>query len=102
MVHYTLLESIQRCDFYDMSISVELFDENDTTESWNDCENRYETLHLTDSGDTNITEDAGNTSNTNYEFCFDQKKRMKKRKERTPRKKYSETATHPKFDKNIF
>ena len=33
MVHYTLLESIQRCDFYDMSINVKLFDKNNTTES---------------------------------------------------------------------
>ena len=28
------------------------------------CKNRYETLHLTDSGDANITEDTGNTSST--------------------------------------
>ena len=48
------------------------------------CENRYETLYLTDSGDANITEGTGNTSNADDEFCFDKKKRMRKRKERTP------------------
>ena len=54
------------------------------------CENRHETLYLTNSGYANITEDTG------------KKKRMRKRKERTPRKKYPEPATKPKFNKNIF
>ena len=49
------------------------------------CKNRYETLNLTDSGDVNIS-----TSSTDGEFCFDKKKRMRKRKECTPRKKQPE------------
>ena len=59
-------------------------------------------MYLTDSSYANITEDTGNTSSTDDEFCFDKKKRMRKRKERTPREKYPEIAIQPKFDKNIF
>ena len=36
-----------------------------------------------------------------FSLCFDKKKRLRKRKVRT-RKKCPETATQPKFDKNIF
>ena len=52
------------------------------------CENRYETLYLTDSSHPNIIENTGNTSSINDDFCFDKKKRMRKRKELTPRKKH--------------
>ena len=38
------------------------------------CENRYETLYLTDSDDANVTEDTGNTSSIDDECCFDQRK----------------------------
>ena len=44
------------------------------------CENRYATLYLMDSGDANITEDTDNTNSTDDNFCFDNKKRMRKRK----------------------
>ena len=44
------------------------------------CENRYATLYLMDSGDANITEDTDNTSSTDDNFCFDNKKRTRKRK----------------------
>ena len=47
------------------------------------CKNSYETLYLTDSGDTNITEDTGSTSCTDDKFCVDKKKKMRKRKKRT-------------------
>ena len=60
------------------------------------CKNRYETLHLTDSGDANITEDTGNTSSTDDKGCFDKKKRMRKKKERTTRRKYPEPGTYHK------
>ena len=60
------------------------------------CKNRYETLHLTDSGDANITEDTGNTSSTDDKGCFDKKKRMRKKKERTTRRKYPEPVTYHK------
>ena len=43
-----------------------------------------------------------NTSSTNDECCFDKKKKMRKRKERTPKKNYPETITQRKFNKNIF
>ena len=43
----------------------------------------------------------GNTSSTDDEFCFD-KKKMRKRKECRPRKKYPEPVTKPKFDENVF
>ena len=43
------------------------------------CENHYETLHLTDSGDANITEDTGNTSSIDNEFCFDEKNEKEER-----------------------
>ena len=55
--------------------------------------NRYETLYLKDSGDANITEDTGNTSSTDDECYFDKKKSMRKRKERTSRRKYPEPVT---------
>ena len=59
------------------------------------CENRYETLYLTDSGDANITEDTGNTSSTYGEFCFDKKKM---RKERTyAKREKSRTINETKF-----
>ena len=67
------------------------------------CKNRYETLYLTDSGDANITEDIGNTSSTDDECCFDKKKRIRKRKERTSRRKYPEPVTchkHPNSNSN--
>ena len=66
------------------------------------CENHYETLYLTFSGDVDITEDTGNTSITDDEFYFVKRKRMRKRKERTPRKRLPETATQATFDKNKF
>ena len=49
------------------------------------CENRYETLYLTKSGDSNI-----NTSSTDDEYCFDKNKRMRNRKECAPRMKCPE------------
>ena len=66
------------------------------------CENCYETLYLTDSGDANITEDTRSTSSTDDKFCFDKKKRLRKRKELTPRKEYPAPASNSKFDKNMF
>ena len=60
------------------------------------CKDRYETLYLTDSDDANITEDTVNTSSTDDKCCFDKKERMRKRKERTSRKKYHEPATYQK------
>ena len=64
------------------------------------CKNRYETLYLTDSGDANVTEDTGIASSTDDKFCFDKKKRLRKRKELTPRKEYPAPASNSKFDKN--
>ena len=66
------------------------------------CEKRYETLYLLDSGHGNITERTDGTSIADEEFCFDKKKRMRKGKQCTPRKKYPKPTTEPKFDKNIF
>ena len=66
------------------------------------CEKRYETLYLLDSGHGNITERTDGTSIADEEFCFDKKKRMRKGKQCTPRKKYPKPTTQPKFDKNIF
>ena len=43
-----------------------------------------------------------NTRSTNDECCFDKKKTTRKRKERIPKKKYPETISQRKFDKNIF
>ena len=37
-----------------------------------------------------------------HEFCFVKNKMMRKRKECATRKKHSETATKPKFDKKQF
>ena len=66
------------------------------------CEKRYETLYLLDSGHGNITERTDGTSIADEEFCFDKKKRMRKGKQCTSRKKYPKPTTQPKFDKNIF
>ena len=43
------------------------------------CKNRYETFYLTDSDDTNITEDTGNKSNIDDDRCFDKKNDKKER-----------------------
>ena len=50
-------------------------------------------MYVTDSDDANITEDTGNKS-IDDDCCFDKKKRMRKRKERTPRNKYPEPVTY--------
>ena len=56
--------------------------------------NRYETLYLTDSDDSNITGETGNKSSIDDDCCFDKKKRMRKRKKLTPRNKYPEPVTY--------
>ena len=43
-----------------------------------------------------------NTRSTNDECCFDKKKKTRKRKEHIPKKKYPETISQRKFDKNVF
>ena len=55
------------------------------------------TLYLTDRSHPNIIENTGNTSSTNDEFCFDKKKRMRKRKEPTRRKKHMQKCNTTKI-----
>ena len=55
------------------------------------------TLYLTDRSHPNIIENTGNTSSTNDEFCFDKKKRMRKRKELTRRKKHMQKCNTTKI-----
>ena len=61
---------------------------NEKLRAETNCENGYETLYLTDSGDVNI-----NTSSTDDEFCFDKKKRMRKRKQCTPKLQHNQNLT---------
>ena len=65
------------------------------------CENCYKTLYLMDSGNANITEVEGNTSSTDDKFCFNKKKRTRKRKEFMLRKKYPEPAMQLASHKHI-
>ena len=59
------------------------------------CKNRYETLYLTNSQDANITEDTGNRSSTNDEFCFDKKKRNEREERTYAKKEISSTCSIP-------
>ena len=65
------------------------------------CKNRYETLYLTDSYDANITEDTGNISSIDDDCYFDKKKRMRNKKELTPRNKYPEPVTYHEHPSSI-